>query len=379
MSAKRPGSFPGIVSAIVPGIVLGVALGGPVAPAQADRVERRGAEAALDGEIIDVSDAGVRVRTDSGDYEIPWDRVRRIDSDDPALTYERYMATAVDIWRARSRVERGDTALAEPLLERLFERSRGRTDATARVVAEGLLRCRLARGANALAIVPALETARLARADVTIDGYADLPAVIDPDTALCPQLGPAWIRSRALNRVERDLADFDAHGDAVIAAIARLYRRAILFQLGATAAPDAGDDLDADVAAHRGVGFLAILVECASGDPKRREAARTRVGREIATAPRWAAGWAHFAIGDSLLRESGVGRRQRGMVQLLHLPAGHRRSLPYLAGLALSRVVETSRADGDDVTARVLTEELTRSFPNHPVRALVENGSIPPA
>ncbi len=362
--------------------------------AAADVVERRGAESALEGDVrIDLS--GVTVRTESGaEHHVTWDRVRGIHSDDPLLVRSRYMETAVDLWRARSRVERGDTTLAEPLLERLFEQYRGRTDATARVVAEGLLRCRLARGANALAIIPALETARLERAGIAIESYGSLDAAIDPETALCPRLAPAWLRSRTLARVERDLAAYDARGDVVVDTIARLYRRGVRQHLAGapetqpqtvTAAPDAEPQTvtaatDAAVVAdHRGAGFLAILVDCGSADAAVRAGARDRAAKQLGTAPRWAIGWARFAIGDSLLLESGIGRRQRGIVELLHLPAEHRGSLPFLAGLALSRAAAASRADGDAATADVLTDELTRSFPNHPVRLPAEAATIPPA
>ena len=137
---------------------------------RADGVERRGTEGAIEGRITRVDDAGVHVASPQGaDHFVPWDRVRRVDSRHPPPGLDRWMPVAVELWRARSRVERNDTSLAEPLLERLFERYRGKTHTTALVVAEGLLRCRLAHSAHARAVIPALEVARLRRANVSTD------------------------------------------------------------------------------------------------------------------------------------------------------------------------------------------------------------------
>ena len=70
-------------------------------------------------------------------------------------------------------------------------------------------------------------------------------------------------------------------------------------------------------------------------------------------------------------------RRQRGLVNMLHLPARFGRTLPYLTGLALAWAAETARADGDDEAAAVLTAELDRRFPSHPARAA--DPVLPPA
>ena len=169
------------------------------ASARADLVERRGSEPPVEGKITRIDDAGVTVRSDLGAFHfVPWDRVRHVEAKEQDPLLARRMETATRLWRARSRVERHDTTLAEPILERLFERYHGQTHETALVVAEGLLRCRLAPGDHVRAVLPALETARLRRADVTTDSYANLTAVIDESTSLCPLLAPAWLPSPLL-------------------------------------------------------------------------------------------------------------------------------------------------------------------------------------
>ncbi|MHC4421626.1 MAG: PH domain-containing protein, partial [Planctomycetota bacterium] len=153
--------------------------------AAADVVERRGAAPVIEGEVTVIDDAGVTVRSPLGAVHfVAWDRVRRVETERERPELQKHWETAVDLWRARSRVERNDTTLAEPLLERLFERYRGRTHETALVVAEGLLRCRIARADHVLAIVPALEVARLRRAGVKTEAYANLAPVFDSDYGL---------------------------------------------------------------------------------------------------------------------------------------------------------------------------------------------------
>ncbi|MHC4710421.1 MAG: PH domain-containing protein, partial [Planctomycetota bacterium] len=91
------------------------------AAAVADVVERRGSAPAIEGEVTAIDDAGVTVRSPLGAVHfVAWDRVRRVETDPEGSALARHMETAVALWRARSRVERNDTTLAEPLLERLF-------------------------------------------------------------------------------------------------------------------------------------------------------------------------------------------------------------------------------------------------------------------
>ncbi len=349
-------------------ILLGLLLARPTAGAQ---VLRRGTEPAVEGRVAGIDDAGVTVRSESGAVHfIPWDRVREVVADTPPPGLHRWMPVAQDLWRARSRLERHDTTLAEPLLERLFQEYRGRTHETALVVAEGLLRCRLARGDHARAVIPALEVARLHRANVTTDSYSGLPPVLDAETSLCPVLAPAWVSARALARIERDLAGYDGQGDEVVSAIAALYGRAAAWALG-SAAP-----LDEDVSLpeHPGVQWMQLLVQCGSPIGDEVQQARERLSRDLADRSGWREAWARFHVGRSLLQETGIGRRQRGMVSLLHLPARFGRDQPYLAGLALAHVAAALEESGDAEAASSLRLELVRRFPNHPVHQAGSGG-----
>jgi hypothetical protein len=332
--------------------------------AAADVVERRGDEPSLQGTVVSLDGAGVKMRTASGAlHAVPWDRVREVQCD-PVLAAElkTWMPVAEDLWRARSRLQRRDTTMAEPLLERLFERYRGQTHETALVVAEGLLRCRLARADHGLAVIPALETARLRRAGITTDSYAGLAQVFDESHALCPQLAPVWVDSPFLHALERDLGIYDAQGDAVVTALAQIYHRAVLQTLGRS-----GSDLGT-LPDHPGVALLEDLVAAGSADSGLRERARDRLQRARRSQPEWAESWSRFCSGMSLLGEEGLGRRQRGILELLHLPARFSSTQPFLAGLALAHAASALEQTGDQDAADTLRAELARSYPDHPAQ-----------
>jgi hypothetical protein len=329
---------------------------------RADVVERRGGQPPLEGEVTGVDEAGVTVKTAGGaSLFAAWDRVRDVESARAWPRLAEYLEAAADLWRARSRVERGDTALAEPLLERLFERTRGQTHTTALVVAEGLLRCRIARSEQVLAVVPALEAARLRRRGVTSDAYSALD--VDAAYALCTALPPVFVPSPALEALARDLEAYDARGDRVVAALGEGYRRAALRGLGREAADafPAGDE--------PGVELLRRMDACLDPDPARRAAAREALRRAMAAMPPWAEAWARYQLGVAGLEDASADAQQEGAVSLIHVPARFGRAQPYLAGLSLDRVARYLERTGDAGAAAALREELARRYGNHPVLA----------
>jgi hypothetical protein len=314
----------------------------------------------LHGRITSVENAGVRLIDESGtEVLVPWDRVRDysvtpVDPESPAR-----LARAAAIWRGRSRVERGDTALAEPVLAPLFESMRGESHETALVVAEGLLRCRLARHDQIGAVLPALETARLRRAGITSKSYALLLPVIDPATGLCPALPPVWTHARGLDRLARELETFRAEKDLAVEEIARAYRMAALSTLE-------GDEMVGGPEARPhtpGAQLVAQMAACGIGAADHRERARQFLLKRTASLEPWAEAWARFAIGRSLLREHGVEARRRGMVQLAHLPALHAADQRTLTALAVAHLAAALEQDGAAAEAAALRAELEQDFP----------------
>jgi hypothetical protein len=335
-----------------------------------DVVQRRSADPPLKGTVTLIDDAGVTVRSNLGAmHVVPWDRVRHVQTEQTHDELSEYMKIAVDLWRARSRVERHDTILAESLLARLFEQYRGQKHETALVVAEGLLRCRTARSDQVMAVIPALEVARLRRAGITTEAYSTLDPVLDSEYSLCTVLAPVWLESPRLDSLGHDLDAYDAKGDEVVQALADAYRQAVRQTLGRPLEP-AGTAPD-----HPGVVLLGRLNACSSESPDRRSAAREQLRRAIPSMPAWAEAWSRYKIGVSLLAETGIGRRQTGAVSLVHLPARFSRTQHFLAGLALAELARTMQHRGDEGAAARLRSELRRTYPNHPLHASVEADS----
>lgn len=343
--------------------------------ARGDVVERRGGAPSLEGEIT-IEDAGVRVRTRGGAAQlVPWDRVRSVTPRPAGDDFEQRMKLAEELWRARSRLERGDYALAEGIFERHFELSRGRTDETALVIAEGLARCRLARLDPALALIPALEAARMRRAGINTESYRAMPALIDDATALCVQLPPAWLASPTTRRLEQELASYDARGDEVIASLASLYRQSIRQQMHGPWQDAVFAEPRGATARHPGVALLRDLVQAGAAEPGARELARGAIARLMdgsGDAPSaWVEAWGRYALGLSLLWEDEPERTARGAVHLLHLPARFNDSQFYLSGLAVAQVIHMlERKPVSSVAgASSLRAELDRRYSHHPVHS----------
>lgn len=320
-------------SCLIPAAALA---GAVVTQATAAVVERRGTDPALEGDVT-IGDAGITVLSDTGAmHVVPWDRVRSVEPEPAAPDFADRMDKATSLWRARSRVERHDTTLAEPLLERCFEEYRGQTHETALVVAEGLLRCRLARGDHILAVIPALEMIRLRRAGETTESYSTLGPVFDEEYALCPLLAPAWAPRPRLEALAGDLDAYDAGDDRVVAAMAAFYRQAALRTLGSAT------DAVASFPEHPGVRMLALVTNPDAVDAMQRA---------IPTLPPWAEAWTRYAVGVALLQSSDLDTRQRGAVSLVHVPARFGRSQPYLAALAVATVADALEREGESEAA----------------------------
>jgi hypothetical protein len=330
----------------------------------ADVLHLRDGEASARGQVVKISEHGVQFRTTTGQtIARSWDRVRAIDMDSPPSTLDRYLELAEDIWRARSRLQRGDAALAEPLYDRLFPHYQGQTHETALIVAEGLLRCRMARHDTALALVPALEVTRLMRAGISTDRYDTLPRIMDPASQLCIHIPPVWMATANTTAILIAMEQFDTHDDDVVAAMLALYMLSLNESL--TYVEDL--QLDRDTWRHPGVRLLRDLIGCHSSRQSQREAARDRLLRDLPSMDDWAQAWTHYVLGVSLLDDSDSLERL-GAVHLSHVPARFAQHQPYLAGMAVVQLIEQAERGGNMDAAASLQRDLDRRFSFHPVR-----------
>jgi len=357
-------------------VTIAVGIGASVGHAQ---VVLRGGERVEDP-VVRTSAAGVelggaRPRT------LGWDVVREVlgEHEEDAAAYA---ALSDALWRARTRAERGDLTLAEPLFERAFAIAYGSTGPTSVVAAEGLLRCRLARGAHASALEPWLESLRLRRAGLRGDAGAtandrtrrsrvaeDDPWSIDSATGLAPALPPVWIDAPSLKSFPR-LGPVQADNHEVVA-FETLYRWAALRVMGEDAP---FPSISAEALRSPGVRLVRSMVEAQHADADLRARARESLERDIGRdAGTWVEAWRRVAIGRSLLREDDASLRTRGMLELLHVPARFGASQPHLSAVALAEVCAELHARGEAASYETLRAELESLAPDHGAIVWLDN------
>lgn len=351
----------------------------PSQPAE-DRVLYHGGIVA--GQAVAISPAGVLTRNGGAEFTLGWDRVAAVEGT-LAAQAAPYQDLARKAWRARTRLERGDAVAAEPLYEDLFAHLSQTDGPTALAICEGLLRCRLWRGAHALALSPWLQWVRLqhdesasgtagrseADASGRIWAMALLP-IIDEPTGLVVSLPPVWLSGpsvRALvarpTPLVEESAD-DGPGVARARALAALYLHAARYEGGErSAAPEPGDALRRDP----GVALVADVVLARTGDAAQRTTARAALRTRLATElPGWQEAWCRVGLGRSLLIEPDPAAAMEGVVELMHLPARFGQEQPYLTGVALAEAAAALDRLGARSEADTLDRLLAQSFAGHP-------------
>lgn len=339
----------------------------PAACAQATSTVRTWDGAAVEWDVVSADLAGLSIDIAGGTDVIGWHRVRSVEGR-MAGEAAPYLDLAEDAWRATSRLARGDAYGAEPIFEKLFERTRGEPGPTPAVIAEGLLRCRLRRDARASAVDAWLDLeANLSSAPTRTPRWGIRSVALDDRSLLCPSLPPIWFPGPAAEAFARRTEGADApagHTSAV----------RVLYAAAASAA--VGEPLDTAAAARAveiassrpGGAFIAQLVLAQIGGASARQDARRELERERSpSAEPWRRVWATVAIGRSLVAEDDAGARRRGVIELVSVHALDRGVTPYLAGVALADAAIACEDLGDHGAARSLLNELMATAPSHPV------------
>lgn len=356
------------------------------AASSAAQVTLRGQAVPLETPVRAITDQGVEIvgGPEPGDVRvIPLDRVAAVGGP-MAGAFAPYAPLAESLWRARTRLARGDTAAAEPVFERAFADYQaggwGRTGPTSALIAEGLLRCRLARGslvggvppwASLLASGAALPPSGIARdsVDAPIGFLAPPELSMDPQTGLIPTLPPIWLATPATAAFGRSepivLPDGATPAQQRAALLSELYRVAAAHENAAdTDMPPIPEALRGD----RAVRIVNWIVVSRAGDGPQRDASRRELAKllpEAAPHP-WLEGWLRLAIGRSLMREGGRDASLEAVAQLAHLPARLADAAPYLTGLALGEMAVAMNQAGDVPAALSIRDELRSKYPGHP-------------
>lgn len=309
----------------------------------------------FEADVVTPSQQSLVAVVDGERLEYGWHQIADVRGQAAGLVRE-YLTDAETAWRGLSRLERGDVVAAEPLLERAFAKYGTQVGPTSEAVATGLLTCRVARGAQALAVEPFLCVL------LNSSGVSQSEA-LDENLKLYQSLPPIWSTDSGLTNMASRIAtdNFAAwNGDRRTRQLAELYVTAAVFQInGKAPLPDfePADD---------GVRFVYEIVASRIGDAPIREqfrgALKLRSERNI---PKWQRAWIHAAVGNSLLRESDNRSSRLGIVELLHVPALYHQNQPFLAGVCLSRSALTLDRMSREDEAILLATEFQRVYRTH--------------
>ena len=323
--------------------------------------ERAGRIVAEDGDGITVEVPG----TPPVRHFIRWDLVRSVGGPGSAPpSREGRMALGDSIWRGRARLDRGDAAAAEPLLEAAASTLSRESGPLALAAWEELLRARIALGgelAEAAVRTPSLRASVRATGDLPV-ALPARPDPLDAGTGLVAAAPPAWATRAEATRA-REWFQSAASSSRDVALVAGLYAQ--------IAAADAGDPQPPPPrgarpvgapplprgALARGVDLLEAWAAAVSNDEEARRRGREtlrRMSRELSPAMR---AWAVYAGGRSLSLERDAKQRRVGATEMLKAAATHGALAPILERAAHARAAEALEAAGDAESAALLRSQ----------------------
>lgn len=317
------------------------------------------------GQILRCTPEGVVIDAPvTGQTIIGWARVRDVRGRH-APEAAPFEPVADKLWRATTRLSRGDVPAAEPLFEELFADYIGGQGPTSAAISSGLLRCRVERGAHTLAVAAWLAWLHAAEPApgprwFERSGPAEAALPTDASTGLVPDLPPIWLGLPAVRVFGQAPLGVQSFGDTQ-RDLAALYQHAANLEFGSEQPlPDtAGGD--------EGVALVRDIVAAQSLRDEERLAGRRALERRLSARPEgWLDAWLRTALGRSLLRDADPDQRQRGIIELLRVRVTHERDAPYLAGLALAEAAVALRDLGRADEAALLRRELLDAFPGHP-------------
>jgi hypothetical protein len=305
---------------------------------------------------------------------LPWDMVREVRGDSAGIG--DFLAIGEDLWRARIRIERGDEALAQPILAKHWARFRDAEGPTAALAAEGLLRVALANGDIRAAAEPWLSCLRHRSAGIA-SRFPGLPAAFDADNGLLPVLSPFMPESRRADLIAAcDAARASGEAGDVARLVVRIARGEVATAAGeaagATKPSDAaksdatksdGTKSDGTRTAPPSVRALSLLADISgAADARVLERAVGAFDRAFDEPPSYLAAWRLAAIGTcrarlaralpaDAARASALGR---AALDLLAVPAAGLDASGLVDAYALEEAGRLLREAGDDASASQL-------------------------
>jgi len=316
--------------------------------------------AVVDAPVLSVGLDGVQIGGDAPRL-LGWDVVYYATGEGAEQVHE-YHEWSTSVWRAKSRLSRGDLRLASELFEDLFARLQEESIAgpTGLVIAEGTLRCRVGKGRHSDAIEAWAASLRIRETGQRQSGESGAGGVIDPQTLLVPTLPPMWLEgSPEAVKVYERLGGDEPLDNAN--ALLDLYRVCAGIEIGLES-----ESVLRGGRFGQGHQIVDTIIRSRNQESQVRSAAQSQLLTLIQEQPgTWKEAWARMAIGRSYLLESDPGVRSRGVLHLLHLPARFANSQPHLAALALAEAGRELHTQGDRDTVELIRSELRSRYARH--------------
>jgi hypothetical protein len=315
---------------------------------------------------------GIELRGVRGDSDgaaerlVPWDMVRAVDGSVASAAgadLPTMLEAATELWRARTRVERGDMELARPLFRAQWPRFARAEGPTAALVAEGALRCAVAAGELDAALEPWLECLRH-RAAGEATRFPALSPALDPETGLLPVLPPFVPSQRraALVATFDALATQPATSAAASASAREVGARLARIMQVSSARGDLGAAAAARSDAEPAVRVLALLEPIAAAVDERAMAkALGEFDRAYQEPAPFIASWRLAASACAMARHARLvqgGRRnaalERAALEMLAIPASGLDKTGLVDAYALEEAESLAREAGlGEVASRI--------------------------
>jgi hypothetical protein len=343
---------------------------------RADRIVLRNLKIITDRTVVSFDEDGLRL--DDGST-VRLDEIEKatVAADKQAALDKLVAEVGTHLYRIRQRMTTGDYEGLLPHAEAIYSRFEPRRSDTAYMVAQALMWGRLAAGRREAALVPYIHCFEYLRrindrAKVTLPGERRLR--FDTQTGLSSDLMPVWFDRQAAREQLPQVYQR-------IAAMAKP-RPDGIYLYYVTLAVTAGDDESADKVLQviqsdtPTVGELKSIVEAQREIEARRP--NVGVGKLAASLDGISPGnrpLALYWLGLADLNQADREQSQRGMLQLLRIPAMHGQEAPELAAAALFRVMERLSLERDPRPSIAVRRELLDRFGQTYFAARVRRGT----
>ena len=347
----------------------GSALAVVCAAAFGDRVtiELRDSLGRQEVETIREDADGMTVRSSDGktviEKALRWDQIRAVEGGTASPQRAEWLASGEQLWRARTRLARGDLVGARRAFTNAKALLQAQTNAQAglqRLMAlEGLARTSAVVPDDPERVAQALEAAALRSQIGVLDRWLTGGDAFDARSGLMLAVPPAWIDAKraAEAGAALDTAAARARGaqDQIAAGILESAARIASAEAGTPRSAAVGSKTATPSGSLRkGRQLIDLWADALSDD----EAARKRARQGLAQMERSEDGTlrllAIYAQGRSLALENDPEEVRRGVGKMLLIPAAYADEIPALTDAALAQSADALARIRDDVSAGTL-------------------------